>query len=104
MVLRSSFLTCKQQVKPGESQLQNLEALVEAAKSIWTRMKKGKVKIGGKERPMSGEVAMLFREDMQSSTEKVLRRSYLNTTSTADVIVFVAKYIEMSVSVSAWRE
>ena len=67
-------------------------------------MKKGRVKIDGKERPMSGEVAMLSRDDTLSSTEKVLLRSYLNTTSTADVIVFVAKSIEMSVSVSAWWE
>ena len=95
MVLRSSFLTCKQKVKPGESQLQNLEALVEAAKSLFTRMKKGKVKIAGKDLPMNGEITMLFKDDTLSSTEKVLLRSYLNTTSIACTIMIAVKSTEI---------
>ena len=81
MVLKSAFLTCKQKVKPGDSSTDNLEALVEAAKTLWTRMKRGKVIIDGRARPMNGEVAMLFRDDTLNSTERILLRSYFNTTN-----------------------
>ena len=81
MVLRSAFLTCKQKVKPGNTLLENLEALVDAAKTLFTRMKRGKVVIEGRARPMNGEVAMLFKDDTLSSTERVLLRSYFNTTN-----------------------
>ena len=81
MVLRSAFLTCKQKVKPGDSLDENLEALVEAAKTLFERMKRGKVTIEGKARPMNGEVAMLFKDDTLNNTEKVLLRSYFNTTN-----------------------
>jgi len=50
-------------------------------------MKKGRVKADGKELPMNGEIAILFEDDSLSSTEKVLLRSYLNTTITTDAIV-----------------
>jgi len=47
---------------------------------LWTRMKRGKVVIDGRARPMNGEVAMLFRDDSLNSTERILLRSYFNTT------------------------
>ena len=81
MVLKSAFLTCKQKVKPGASLSENLEALVEAAATLWARMKIGNVKISGKTRPMNGEVAMLFKDDTLNSTERILLRSYFNTTN-----------------------
>ena len=81
MVLKSAFLTCKQKVKPGDTSTQNLEALIEAAKTLWTRMKSGKVVVDGRARPMNGEVALLFRDDTLNSTERVLLRSYFNTTN-----------------------
>ena len=59
-------------------------------------MKKGRVKIDGKDRAMNGEIAMLFKDDTLSSTEKVLLRSYLNTTSTADARVFTDKSTEIA--------
>ena len=88
-------MTCKQKFKLGASQLQNREALVEAAKWLFTRMKKGRLKIDGKELPMNGEIAMLFKDDTLSSTDKALLRSYLNTTSTADATGFADKSIEI---------
>ena len=41
MVLRSAFLTCKRKVAPGDTLNDNLIALIEAAKTLWQRMKKG---------------------------------------------------------------
>jgi hypothetical protein len=80
MVLRSAFFTCKQKVKPGATLNDNLKELVEAAESLFGRMSRNKVVINGKARPMNGEVAMLFKDDTLTSIEKLLLRSYFNTT------------------------
>ena len=68
-------------MKPGDTLTQNLEALIEAAKTLWKRMKSGKVVVDGRTRAMNGEVAMLFRDDTLNSTERILLRSYFNTTN-----------------------
>ena len=80
-VLQSSFLTCKQKVKPGDTLDENLVALVEAARTLMTRIQKGSITVNGKLRPMNGEIAMLFRDETLNSSERTLLTSYLKTTS-----------------------
>ena len=80
-VLQSLFLTCKQKVKPGDTLDQNLVALVEAARTLMTRIQRGSITISGKLRPMKGEVAMLFRDETLNSSERTLLTSYLKTAS-----------------------
>ena len=91
-VLKSSFLNCKQKVKPGETLAENLDALIEAARTIFTRVQSGKVKINGKVHPINGEIAMLFRDDALNSTERVLLTSYLKTTSIQQVALASAEW------------
>ena len=79
-VLRSAFLTCKQKVAPGETLEQNLQQLVAATATIWKRIQKNQVVIGGKKTNMNGNVAMIFAADDVTDTEKTILRSYLNTT------------------------
>ncbi len=43
-------------------------------------MKRGVVSINGQQRPMNGEIAMIFKADNLSSSERVFLRSYFNTT------------------------
>ena len=57
-VILGAFLTCKRKVAPGESLHTNLCELIDAAKTLWQRMKKGVVTVNGQVRPMNGEVAM----------------------------------------------
>ena len=59
----------------------NLVALIEAAKTLWTRLKSNKVLVNGRAQPINGEVAKLFKDDNLNSTERVLLRSYLNATN-----------------------
>ncbi len=80
-VLQSSFLICKQKVKPGDTWDQNLVALVEAARTLMTRIQRGGITVNGKLRRMNGEVAMLFRDETLNSSERTLLASYLKTTS-----------------------
>ena len=79
-VLHSAFKLCKQKVAPGETLNKNLEQLLQAARGLWERMRKNVVVIGGQKRPITGDMAMLFKADGLSSAEKILLRSYMNVT------------------------
>ena len=79
-VLHSAFKLCKQKVAPGESLSKNLQELIQAARSVWERMKKNVVTIGGQKRAINGDMSMLFKADGLSSAEKILLRSYMNVT------------------------
>ena len=46
-VLHASFLSCKQKVAAGEPLNVNLQELVSAATSLWTRLKQGSIKVRG---------------------------------------------------------
>jgi hypothetical protein len=80
-VLRSAFVTCKQKVSPGETLDQNLTELIGATKRIWERMAKNAVQIQGVKKNINGNVSMLFAADDITSAEKIVLRSYLNTTA-----------------------
>ena len=68
-------------MKPGDTLDENLVALVEAARTLMTRIQRGSITVNGKLRPMNGEVAMLFRDETLNSSERTLLTSYLKTTS-----------------------
>ena len=80
-VLHSAFVACKQKVAPGESLNQNLTDLVEATKKIWQRISSNTVIINGQKKNVNGNLAMLFAADDISSAEKIILRSYMNTTA-----------------------
>ena len=79
-VLRQAFFICKEKVAPGEDLSVNLQALIDAATSVFHRLHRGSVTVHGKRIPINGDVAMLFKADDLTSTEKTLLRSYLNVT------------------------
>ena len=74
-VLRSSFMTCRQKLAPGESLQQNLTDLINATESVWKRIQKNTVMVrtvdGQKvKRPINGDVRMLFQAVDITATEK----------------------------------
>ena len=80
-VLHSAFMVCKQKVSPGESLSENLEELIQATRKIWEHISKNSVVIGGNKRNVNGNLGMLFAADNITSAEKIILRSYLNTTA-----------------------
>ena len=80
-VLHSAFMVCKQKVAPGETLSHNLTELIEATKKIWTRISSNTVTINQQKRNINGNLGMLFSADNITSTEKIILRSYLNTTA-----------------------
>ena len=80
-VLHSAFLTCKQKVAPGESLQQNLDELLVAVRKIWERIAKNTVTINEKNKNINGNIGMLFSADGITAAEKLVLRSYLNTTA-----------------------
>ena len=80
-VLNSAFMVCKQKVTPGESLSQNLSELLEATKSIWKRVASNSVTINKQKRNINGNIGMIFAADNITSAEKIILRSYLNTTA-----------------------
>ena len=79
-VLHKAFVTCKEKLAIGESLSVNLQQLIDAATSLLQRLQKGTVKIHNQERPVNGDLAMLFRADDLQPGEKLLLRCYLNIT------------------------
>ena len=79
-VLRSAFMICKENVAAGESNQENLKALIEGATSLFQRLQKGTTKVHGQPMPINGDVALLFRADDLKVAEKVILKSYLNIT------------------------
>ena len=80
-VLHSAFMVCKQKVAPGETLSHNLTELIEATKKIWKRISSNSVMINKQKKNINGNLGMLFSADDISSTEKIILRSYLNTTA-----------------------
>ena len=80
-VLRSSFLTCKQKVAPGEPLEKNLSELVIATRSIFNRIRKNTIEINRKKVNMNGDIRMIFSADDVTATEKTILSSFLNTTA-----------------------
>ena len=60
-VLHSAFLMCKQDFAPSETLNANLTTLIEAAKSIWPKMRKNVVQVGGQKRPFNGDIALISK-------------------------------------------
>ena len=85
-VLRSSFMTCRQRLAPGESLNQNLSDLIHATEKIWKRLQKNSVTVKNSDgenstMPINGDVRKLFSAIDITSAEKTILMSYLNTTS-----------------------
>jgi hypothetical protein len=80
-VLHSAFMVCKQKVSPGESLSENLTELIEATKKIWQRISSNSVVINEQKRNINGNLGMLFSADNLTSTERIILKSYLNTTA-----------------------
>ena len=80
-VLHSAFIACKQKVAPGETLQQNLVELVEATKKIWQKMASNTVLVNGRKKNINGNVGLLFASDDLTSSERIILRSYLNTTA-----------------------
>lgn len=80
-VLHSAFVVCKQKVAPGETLNANLDILIEATKKIWQRISSNTVVINGHKKNINGNIGMLFSADNISQAEKIILRSYLNTTA-----------------------
>ena len=80
-VLHSAFICCKQAVPAGQNAVNNLDKLVFATKKIWSRMVSNSGVVSGNKRPINGNVCMLFAADDISLEERIILRSYLNTTS-----------------------
>ena len=49
-----------QKVAAGEPLNVNLQELVSAATSLWTRLKQGSIKVRGQKIPLNGEIGMIF--------------------------------------------
>ena len=79
-VLHKAFVTCKEKLAIGESLSVNLQQLIDAATSLLQRLQKGTVKIHNQERPVNGDLAMLFRAHDVQPGENLLLRCYLNIT------------------------
>ena len=79
-VLRSAFMICKEKVAVGESNQENLKALIEGATSLFQRLQRGTIKVHGTAMPNNGDVALLFRADDLKVAERVVLKSYLNIT------------------------
>ena len=79
-VLRSAFVSCKEKVAAGESLDVNLQALIDAATSLFQRLQRGSIKVHGRPLPINGDVALLFRADDLTTAERVILKSYLNIT------------------------
>jgi len=79
-VLHQSFLICKQKVAVGETLNVNLAELIKGAEALWTRLKKGSIKVKGKSVPLNGDVSMMYRADDVSNAERTILTCYLRTT------------------------
>ena len=55
-VLRSAFMACKQKVPHDANMQPNLDNLLEATSSIWTKISKNRVTIKGETRPVNGDI------------------------------------------------
>ena len=71
---------CKQKVDPEISMLDNLDQLIAGMEKIWKKLAANCVVIDRTKRPINGNFGMLFSDDDMGVTEKLLLRSYLNTT------------------------
>ena len=80
-VLHSAFMVCKQKVAPGETLNRNADELIEATKKIWQRIQSNSVTIGKSKTPLNGDIRKLFSADDITSAEKIILRSYFNTTA-----------------------
>ena len=85
-VLRSSFMTCRQRLAPGESLHQNLADLINAVEKVWKRIQKNTVTLKTADgelvkRPINGDVRVLFNAVDITPAEKTILKSYLSTTS-----------------------
>ena len=80
-VLHSAFLVCKQKVAPGETLNQNLADLIEATEKVWKRISSNTVRINGVKKNINGNIQMLFAAEDLTSAERIILRSYLNTTA-----------------------
>ena len=80
-VLHSAFVMCKQKISPGESLLQNLTDLVEATKTIWSRIASNVVTINQQKKNINGNMSMLFAADDLTNPERIILRSYMNVTA-----------------------
>jgi len=74
-------MVCRQKVAPGASLSENLVELTEGCKKIWQRIGSNTVVINKVKKPINGNIGMLFSADDITSAEKIILRSYLNTTS-----------------------
>ena len=59
-MLHSAFMTCKQNVSPGDSLSHNLENLVNVTKNIWERIVGNSVMINGHKRNINGDIGLIF--------------------------------------------
>ena len=57
-----------------------IDNLLEATSSILAKISNNKVTIKGETKPINGRLEILFQDDRVSSTEKLILRSYLDTT------------------------
>ena len=80
-VLQSALMSCKLAVPIGVTGRQNLEKLVEATKKIWSRMVSNSVVVQKHKRLINGNLGLIFSADDVTLEEKIILRSYLNTTS-----------------------
>ena len=72
------FLYDLQRVAVGESNQENLKALIEGATSLFQRLQKGTTKVHAQPMPINGDVALPCRADDLKVAEKVILKSYLN--------------------------
>eukprot|EP00973_Karenia_brevis_P034740 4793807-Karenia_brevis.AAC.1 len=74
-------MVCKQKIAPGGTLNANLEILIDATNKIWQRMSTNTVLINGHKKNNNGNIGMLFSADDITSAERIILRSYLNTTA-----------------------
>ena len=60
---------------------QNLADLIEATEKVWKRISSNTVRINGVKENINGNIQMLFAAEDLTSAERIILRSYLNTTA-----------------------